>query len=201
MQKLFTAALVCALLSSTSGCTNQQVLTVVKDIGIYTEQAGPIVESLLPIIAALDTNGNTPDPAIAQYGTLAQTDLSLLAELCAAYTSAPSSTTYTRISSAVDALESNTDAALLAANNIVNPASRQKVLVTVASISAIVHIMDGFLQTAESPANVAAQARSRQIKLHQLTAFYSGQDRERIERAFHGLRFSVLIDEETRLGF
>ena len=183
------------------GCTATQVSTVVQDIGIYAQQAEPIIVALAPIIVALSSGSQDSSAAgLTTFATTAKADLDALASLCAAYSAHPDAGVYAQIQSLVDKLVLESDSSLLDANAIKDPVTRQRIQLAMASFDALIHTIDGFVQTTQSASTVAAKAKSRAFRLSQVAAYWSRRDHEMISRAF-GRKYEAVVEHELALGF
>jgi len=129
-----------------------------------------------------------------------QTGLQELETVSGAYTAAPTADGWTKMGAVVDALVSDADGGLLASLAIKNPASRAKAKVALSALDAAMHVVDGYLMSARSPAEAKAAAAQRSVKLHSVVRYWSPQDWQRVEQAF-GARSEDTIGTEMRLGF
>jgi hypothetical protein len=100
----------------------------------------------------------------------------------------------------VDALVSDADAGLLAALEIRNPASQAKAKFVLSALDAAVHVVDGYLLAARSPAEAQAAAAGRAVKLQSVVRYWNAKDWQRVEQAF-GRRGGELAAAEMRAGF
>ena len=189
------------LLSLLAGCTGAQVSTVVKDIGVYAQQAEPILLAILPIITALSSSSQDAGAAssLNSFVSVAKADLDALTVLCNDYTAKPSSSTFSQIESIVDKLVEESDASLLQVMAIKDPATRQEIQVGIASFDALIHTIDGFIQTTQSASAVAAKARTRVHKLQEVATFWSERDKESVASTF-STRYDALAKFEAKAG-
>ena len=194
-------ALAFGILGVAAGCTATQVSTVVKDIGIYVEQAEPIIIALVPVITALSsTLGDAPSSAsLHSFEEEAQADLTALSSLCNDYATTPDATVFGQIGGTVDKLVAESDGALLQVLAIKDPVTRERLQLAIAGFDAIIHTIDGLVQTTQSTTAVAAKAHARAIKLRQVAASWSEQDRAAVARAF-GTNFDLLLQRESGFG-
>ncbi len=202
LSMLSRVVLACGVLGVAAGCTPTQVSTVVKDIGVYAQQAEPIIIALMPIITALSSNlGDAQTSAsLNSFAEVAKADVSALESLCNDYATSPDASVYGRIESTIDKLVGESDTALLQVLAIKDPDTRQRVQLALAGFDAIIHTIDGFVQTTETASAVAAKAQARGIKLRQVASAWSVQDRGAIARAF-GTSYESLLSRESLLGF
>lgn len=200
-QKLPALICCCLLLTAsftTTGC-NADVGKIVSDVSVYTSEALPIVADVIQIISALGAFGSSSesDEYTAKVNGIevqVQSDLQVLAGLCADYQAHKQGSTFKSIIAEVDSLVSNGDTALLDAAHIRNAATKQKVVLVLASASAILHTIDGIVQATQPKSVVQAKAKARAIKLRQVSVFWSDSDKEQIANAFHQPYSQVLAD-------
>jgi hypothetical protein len=206
--KFLSGVALCATMLSTlmvSGCNQTQVSTVVKDIGIYATEAQPVLASLIPVIEAFAAlNGSTANPQLAaslqSFQTSADSELSALVSLTASYKANPNNTTWQAIIANVDNLVSQSDAALLQVAAIKDPATQSKVQLILASVDALLHTIDGFIQTTETSTTVTATANARTVKVSAVTKFWSESDKNQVAAAFN-VPYKTLYNHEVAMGF
>ena len=191
------------LMGTTIGCTSQQVANVVKNIAIYAQEAQPILTNVLALIAAFgssDTSTASTMTQIQSDGNKIKTDLADLVALCNSYTSHPSADVWTQIIALVDDLVSNGDSALTDLTGIKSSTSQQTALAVLASLSALLHTIDGLVQSTQSQAQVKATAQKRTLKLKTVSQYWSEQDKANIAKAF-GTNYSTLYQYESQMGY
>jgi hypothetical protein len=189
------------LLGSLAGCTGAQVSTVVKDIGVYAQQAEPILLAIIPVITALSSSSQNAGTgsSLNSFASVAKADLDALTVLCNDYTATPSSSNFNQIESIVDKLVGESDASLLQVMAIKDPSTRQEVQVGIASFDALIHTIDGFVQTTQSASAVAAKAQTRVHKLQEVATFWSGRDKASVASAF-STSYDALAKFEAKAG-
>jgi hypothetical protein len=184
----------------TVGCTQADVQKAVALVQAEIPTAVALIGDIAPIIIAFaDAPGASTTPIQATISTI-QSDLGELQTLCASYTSAPSSSIYASILKVVDDLVTQGDGALLTAAQIKDPATQQKATVLLGSLSAVLHILDGYVQATQSVAQVKATAANRTVKLKAVRAYWSSEDEKGIEKA-SGVPFIVTYRNAQALGF
>ena len=184
----------------TVGCNSADVQKAVALVQAELPTAIALVGDIAPIIIAFaGPQGSASTPIQNTVNTI-QSDLAELQTLCASYTSSPSTNVYDQILSVVDNIVVQGDSGLLAALQIKDPGTQQKVTVLFGSLSAVLHIIDGYLQATQSAAQVKATAAKRTIKLNAIHAYWSPSDKKMIENAA-GVPFSTAYQHETALGF
>ncbi len=117
-----------------------------------------------------------------------------------AYAAAPSSGGWASLGAAVDALVNAADQGLMAALAIKDAESQAKAKAALSALDAAVHVLDGYLLAARSPAQAQSAAAQRTVKLQSMTGYWNRQDWQRVERAFGG-RGEELQAAEMSLGF
>lgn len=185
----------------TIGCTQADVQKAVALVQAELPTAIALIGDVAPIIIAFAGNqGGTATTPVQQTITTIQSDLGELQTLCASYTSASSSSTYASILKVVDDLVTQGDAALLTAAQIKDPATQQKATVILGSLSAVLHILDGYVQATQTTAQVKATAAARTVKLNAVRSYWSDADKKGIEQAFDN-PFDATYQHEVALGF
>jgi hypothetical protein len=100
----------------------------------------------------------------------------------------------------VDDLVTNGDSALTTLAGIKSSTSQQKAVVLMASLDAILHTVDGLVQSTQSTSAVKATAARRAAKLKVVSQYWSEQDKTTIAKAF-GSNYSTLYSHEIAMGF
>jgi hypothetical protein len=203
-RKLGALALCAVLLmGSTSGCTSAQVSNVVKNIAVYAQEAQPIITEVLALVTVFGTEQSDSSTTVSEIqaaGTKIKTDLADLVTLCNTYTAHPSPSVWKQILTAVDDLVTNGDSALTQLAGIKSSSGQQAALTALASLDALLHTMDGFIQTTQDPAQVKATAARRGMKIGAISRYWSDTDKTRISEAL-GANFSTLYSYEIAMGF
>lgn len=175
-------------------------------------KAANMIHAYLPAVMALANDATAMagalDPAeavsIQALSAKVQVELQELETASSAYVAAPSSDGWTKLGSVVDALVSDADQGLLNALAIKNPASQAQAKIALSALDAAVHVMDGYLMAARSPAEANAVAESRSanqaVKLQSVVMYWSATDWQRVELAFGG-RGRDMADAGMSLGF
>jgi len=195
------AAVACAALTVTTvGCTQQQqtdTKVVVAKIAQYEPEAQLAIDTIASVVATLA-------PADAVIVNLAMpivdADLVSIKNLCATYAATPNNGTLASIKSTIEAMLSQNADQFLAANKITDPKSVASVKVALAGFRTILLLMDGVLQTTQTPVQNAAAAQARTMKLKELEPFLNQQDKQKIELAT-GHSFHTVMAYEESLGF
>jgi hypothetical protein len=200
-QKLGALALCAIVLMGTIGCTSAQVATVVKDIATYAQEAQPIITEAIALIGAFSAaDGSTSSPSLQSTGSQIKTDLAALVSLCNTYTANPSTTTWQQIISAVDKLVTEGDSAVTTLAGIKSSSSQQSAMVVLASLDALLHTIDGFVQTTQNSTQVKTTAARRVMKIQVISQYWSDRDKQQIAHAF-GHDYSTLYNHEVAQGF
>ena len=171
-----------------------------------TVTAATTLHSYLPVVIGLANDASaiasTIDPAEAKaiqaVNAKIQSELGELASLSAAYIASPSSDGWTKLGTMVDELVSDADGGLLSALAIKNVESQAKAKLALSALDAAVHVLDGYVMAARTPAEVQATAAQRAVKLQSVVRYWTVQDWERVEQALN-VRGEEL-DEVARLG-
>lgn len=191
------------LLGTTTGCTSTQVANVVKNIAVYAQEAQPLITEAIALVTAFSAEpggvgGNSAELQLA--GVKIQKDLADLVSLCNSYTSNPSSSTWNQIIALVDELVTTSDSSLTDLAGIKSANSQRTALTVLASLDALLHTIDGFVQSAESSTQVKAMAAKRAIKLQQVSQYWSTEDKNRLAQSF-GRSYERLYSQEMAMGF
>jgi len=193
------AVALCAtmLALGTTGCTPQQqanAKTAIAAIDQYEPELAVAVDTLsstvavfLPSDAALITAAQaTFDATAAELKTL-----------CDAYVATPNAGTLASIQSALTTLLNTNANQFLAAAHISNPQSVAAAKLAIGAVRTILLLMQGQLQTVQTPAQNAAAAAATTLKVSEVLPYL---DRHRVERAT-GVPFRVAVAYEEAQGF
>jgi len=170
-------------------------------------KAASTIHAYLPVVLGLagDAAAMAPTldpaaaPAVRAVSAKVQVDLQELETVSGAYAAAPSSDGWARLGATVDALVNEADQGLLAALAIKDPASQTKAKAALSALDAAVHVLDGYLMAARSPAQAQTASSQRVVKLQSVVRYWGPQDWQRVERASGGRE--GLASMETGLGF
>jgi hypothetical protein len=171
-------------------------------------KAASMIHAYLPTVSGLanDAAGIAEglDPAAAAtlqaVNSKVQADLQVVETVSGAYAAAPSSSAWTSLGAAVDALVSDADQGLLTVLAIKNPTSQAQAKAALSAVDAAVHVLDGYLLTARTPVEVQAAATQRTVKVQSVVRYWSPKDWQRVEQAFNAPG-DVLYAAEMRAGF
>lgn len=185
------------LMGTMIGCTSADVQKAVSQVAAEM----PAVESAVAAASAL---ASVADPALAPVilplNGIAQIALPQLQGLLQAYASNPTANTFANITTVIDSIVTNGDTALLAASKISNPESQQKATAILASLDALLHVIDGFISQAQTPAQVQAKVAARTLKLKQVSQYWSDSDKSTVAAAFHA-PYSTVYHQAVVQGF
>lgn len=193
------ALMLCSIvmMGTMTGCSNASVS---KAVSLVASEM-PAVESGVAAAAALVS---AVDPALAPIvipvNAIAQAALPQLQALLQQYAANPNASIFASIESVVDKIVTDGDTALLAASKISNPASQAKATAILASLDAMLHVLDGFISQVQTPAQVKAKTSARLVKLQQVSAYWSQNDKNTVAAAFHA-PYSVVYDHAIQAGF
>ncbi len=195
---LCIVAIACGLMLPTTGCTQSQVSAVVTKIAAFI----PSIESANSAVAAVVS---AIDPAIAVpvlgVTTIVNTALAEVKTLCANYAATPNATIWQAIVSTWDGLIVNGDGALLQAAQIKDANSKNLATIAIGSLDALLHVVDGWISSTQTKAQVQARAQARQIKLDAVVRYWSQQDKDRVAHELGTTDFNTAYREATAAGF
>jgi hypothetical protein len=163
-------------------------------------KAANTIHSYLPVVLGLAGDAaavaETLDPSAAPFlrtvSAKVQADLQALEAVSGAYAAAPTADGWASLGAAVDGLVDEADQGLLAALAIKDPASQAKAKAALSALDAAVHVLDGYLLAARTPAQVQS------VKAPSVARYWTRQDWQRVEQAFGG---EELQAAEMSLGF
>ncbi len=179
------------------GCSQADAVKAASTIQAYLPVVAGLAGDAVVVAEAIDPAGAA---GLQSLSAKVQTDLQELEAVSGAYASAPSADGWTKLGAVMDTLVNDADQGLLAALAIKDPVSQAKAKAALSAVDAAVHVLDGYLLAARSPAQTQTAAAQRTEKLQSIVRCWSGQDRERVERAF-GRRGEELQAAATSLGF
>ncbi len=179
------------------GCSQADAVKAASTIHAYLPVVTGLAGDAVAVAEAIDPSAAAVLQALS---AKVQTDLQELETVSGAYAAAPSSGGWASLGATMDALVNDADQGLLAALAIKDPASLAKAKAALSAVDAAVHVLDGYLLAARSPAQAQSSAAQRTVKLQSVTRCWSRQDRQRVERAFGG-RGEELQAAEMSLGF
>lgn len=196
------ALLLCSvlLMGTTTGCTGQDVATVVKNISIYAQEAQPIVTQVITLVSLFTATQSGALSDMQRDNAKIQTDLKALVTLCDTYTAHPSDSVWQQIVTSVDALVTEGDTALMQLAGVKSDDSQKAAIAALASLDALLHTIDGFVQSTETPGQVKATAFRRTVKLQTISQYWADRDKERIAVAL-GHAYPELYSLEIERGF
>jgi hypothetical protein len=185
------------MVSTTTSCTSSQVTAVVQKISAFLPAVETFNSGVASVVAALE-----PQDAVLVLGvtTVVNNGMKELQSLTATYTASPNASTWQNIVALVDSLVTNGDAALLQASKISNPVSQVKATTVIGALDAVLHVIDGWVQSTQTPAQAAATAAARQVKLQSVVRYWSQQDKDRVAHEL-GVPFKMAYEHELALGY
>jgi hypothetical protein len=198
-----TAALCLSIVAfSTVGCTSAQVSQVVAEVEAQIPTAIALTNTVVSVVSLFNaapgaSTGVVISPAV---GTLITTDLNELETLCKQYETTPSTSVYSSILTLVDSLVTQGDSALLAAANITDPTTKAQATAALGSLDTILHMIDGYLQTTQTSAQIQATVARRAIKLKQVSPYFDHAALDKAAAQYH-MTGDQVLDYETSLGF
>jgi hypothetical protein len=189
--------LLACILLPTTGCTQSQVSGVVAKIvnvlpGI--KAANSAVAAVVSVI----------DPAIAvpvvAFTAVINGGITELDTLCTNYLKSPNTSIWASIIQTSDNLVTNGDAQLLAAARISNPDSQSKATAVIGTLDALLHVLDGWISSTQTPAQVQARAAARSVKLNAVVRYWSAEDKQRVADKL-GVNFNTAYGQAVAVGF
>lgn len=186
------------------GCTSQQVNSVVKNIDTYLPTALAILQDAITIYGAVGTPQTAGNPAASALATV-QADLTAIQKPIQDYLAASAisgstkQTAWTNIQALVDTATKDADA-LMQIAAVKNPNSQAAGIVVISSLDAAVHVIDGYVSSAQTPAQVAAKAQARTVKLKAVVQYWSAGDKQMVAEAA-GVPFGVALKAAESRGF
>ena len=199
MRKRWMLAMVAAvgLACGTVGCSQADAVKAASTIHAYL----PVVMGLANDAAAIAAGIDATDGAkIQAVGAKVQSELQELESVSGAYAAGPSSDGWAKLQAVVDQLVSDADAGLMAALEIKNPRSQAEAKIALSALDAAIHVVDGYLTAARTPAEAQAAAAQRTVKLQSVVRYWSPADWQRVDAAFAG-RGGEITGAEMALGF
>jgi hypothetical protein len=180
-----------------TGCSQADAVKAASTIHSYL----PIVMGLANDATAIAAGIDASDGAqIMTVGARVQSELQELESVSGAYAAGPSSDGWTKLQAVVDQLVSDADAGLMAALEIKNPASQAKAKIALSALDAAIHVVDGYLMSARTPAEAQAAAAQRTVKLQSVVRYWSPADWQRVDERSGG-RGAELAEAEMAFGF
>jgi len=203
---IFTASVVWMLVVMiavipVTGCTASQVDSVVSKISTYLPTVLSLLNEAITIYSAVGTSGSVA--SVSSPLTVVQADLANLQKPLADYLAATSSsaktTNWTNIEALVDTATTDADT-LLQIAAVKNTDTQATGVIIISSLDAAVHIIDGFVSSAQSTATVQTKLAKRTVKLKTVSQHWSPQDQYNVSKAF-GAPYSVVMARAEALGF
>ena len=185
------------------GCTSQQVNTVVTDISQYLPTVLALLQDGITIYSAVGASSNTASPAAAALATV-QADVAALQQpikdyLAASALSGTKTTYWTNIQALVDTATKDADT-LMQIAAVKDPGSQAAGVVVISSLDAAIHVLDGYVSSAQTPAQVAAKAAARSIKVSSMVKYWSQGDKQMVSAQL-GKPFYVVLEAAELRGF
>ena len=199
MNKRWMLAMVAAvgLTVGMTGCSQADAVKAASTIHAYLPIVMGLANDATAIAAGIDASDGVQIFAV---GARVQSELQELESVSGAYAAGPSSDGWVKLQAVVDQLVSDADAGLMAALEIKNPASQAKAKVALSALDAAIHVVDGYLMSARTPAEAQAAAAQRTVKLPSVVRYWSPADWQRADERCGG-RGVELERAEMALGF
>ena len=180
-----------------AGCSQADAVQVARRIHAYLPMVIGLAQNAAAIVEAINP---AEAGAVQQASAKVQTDLQILSQVSGAYAAAPSGDGWASLGAAVDALVVDADQGMMAALALKNPESQLRARAALSALDAAVHVVDGYLLSARTPAEAQASAAQRTVKVRSVMKCWRRQDRELVEEAFNA-RGEDLAAWETKRGF
>jgi hypothetical protein len=190
-------ALALSLAWASVGCSSADAVKAATEVHTYLPVVSGLAQDALAIAAGLDPSNAA---LIGQVSSKVQGDLTELENLSGAYISNPTGNGWTQLLAVVDQMVNDADNGLLSALAIKDPTSRAEAKVALSALDAAIHVLDGYLATARTPAQVQASAAARTVKVSAVTGIWNEADRERVEAAL-GKKFDVMVEAASEAGY
>lgn len=176
------------------GCTKAQLDHTVALIGAELPTALQLALQVATVVAAF---GNPPgqindDKIVA--------GLKGVETLITAYQANPSQSAFNQITVAFNDVVTNSEDELLAASQINDPQSKKEAIGIMGSLNAVLLVIDGYIQAANTTSAVKATAATRKAKLSRLQASLNIQMMDHMLRE-HGFTYQQYYNHETAMGF
>jgi hypothetical protein len=199
MGKRWMLAMVAAvgLAGCTVGCSQADAVKAASTIHAYLPVVMGLASDASSIAAGIDPSEGSQILAV---GAKVQSELQELESVSGAYAAVPSSDGWTKLQAVVDQLVSDADAGLMAALEIKDPASQAKAKLALSALDAAVHVVDGYLMSARTPAEATAAAAQRTVKLQSVVRYWTPADWARVDERCGG-RGAEFAKAEMALGF
>lgn len=179
------------------GCSQADAVKAASTIHVYLPVVMGLANDATTIAAGIDSGDGAKIQAV---GAKVQSELQELESVSGAYAAGPSSDGWIRLQAVVDQLVSDADAGLMAALEIKNPTSKAEAKTALSALDAAIHVVDGYLTAARTPAEAKAAAAQRTVKLQSVVQCWSPADWQSVDAAFGG-RGGEITDAEMALGF
>lgn len=195
----FPAVVLCMALavSGLTGCTPKQstdLKTKIAKISAYEPELIVAVDTVASVVATFDPKD--ADLIASEQGKF-NAIAAQLKSACDAYVAQPSPDTLTNIRTILTTLLDTNGDQFLAAARIVDPKSVASAKLAIGAVRTILLLMDSELQTTQTPAQTAALAQARTLKLATVAPYL---DKQRVQQAT-GVPFGVALRYEQSLGF
>jgi len=182
---------------ASAGCSSADAVKAATEVHAYLPVVRGLAQDAMAIAEGLDPANAA---VIGQVSLKVQGDLAELESLSGAYVANPTADGWTRVLAVVDQMVNDADNGLLSALAIKDPTSRAEAKVALSALDAAIHVLDGYLASAKTPAQVQASAAARTVKVSAVSRMWNESDRERVEAAL-GKRFDVMVEAASEAGY
>jgi hypothetical protein len=186
-----------ALAWTSVGCTSADALKAATEVHTYLPVVSGLAQDAMAIAEGLDPANAS---LIAQVSAKVQNDLTELENLSGAYISNPTAGVWTQLLAVVDQMVNDADKGLLSALAIKDPKSQMEAKMALSALDAAIHVVDGYLAAAKTPAQAQASAAARTVKVQTVSRAWSEADRNRVATAL-GERFDVMVEAASEAGY
>jgi hypothetical protein len=170
---LVTAVMVVCLVGATFPLTGCDSATEMKAVTLVQQELPSVIALIPPVLEIVSAFTGPQGSAVQSQISSVQTKAQDVQQLVTAFTSNPSAGAYQNIVAGIDQLVTSGDTALLNLANVTNAASIQKAQATLSALDIALHLLDSFIQSAQTPAAQQAMAAHRQIKLNAVRGQWS----------------------------
>ncbi len=193
---MLAVVLVLSLAGSQMACGSSSTVKIVNLIVTELPVALPMAEAAITLVGGL----NGLDVTLVKVGPDVKAALGQVQILTAAYLAHADAATFTKLCDVVDAAVNETDGSLLDAAHVKDPATRAMVTASLAVLSGEMHVIDAWLLSQQTPAQIQARAQARRVKLQQIKSYLDVPQLDQRARA-QGTSFEEQYQKLTALGF
>lgn len=197
LQTAGLALLAACMIIVPTGCTSASIEKAVSEIDAYLPTAIQLAQIVISAVGVAQSNGLSPDAQNTANTVIA--DLKELQTLCDSYLSQPQGGTWQNIQNVLETILSANQQQLEAAAGIKSHDAKNAYVAAITSLSAALAVIDGYINTTKTSAQLKTKAQARQAKLSAYVQVWTPQDKARISAAL-GVPYPVLEKEALAYG-